>query len=414
MRIPLGAEWSPSRRVTSRRTGRERIFHLSPLAPPWRACKTPNRISIGDNHRATVSLSNNPWSKAVHRSMRFYSFDPLQDSRWDDLVTSHPGASVFHQTSWLHALAMTYGYRPMVLTSAPPGERLRDGIVFCEVNSWITGSRLVSVPFADHLQPLLDRTTTSADWAEWMHGECSRRPWRYIELRPLSMQMHPSVPLVAGKSFWFHSLSLAPSLDQIFRNFHKSCIQRRIRHAEKEQLSYEKGSSRELQNAFYRLLMITRRRHRLLPQPRAWFRNLLACMGPNAEIRLARKEGVPIAAVLTIRHQRTVVYKYGCSNQSSHHCAGMPFLFWKLIAESKAEGAEQLDLGRTDVENKGLVEFKDRLGAIRSKSTYLRYRGREARSWMPSPQLAGAQDLFSLLPDVLSSGLGRLVYRHFA
>jgi len=67
------------------------------------------------------------------------------------------------------------------------------------------------------------------------------------------------------------------------------------------------------------------------------------------------------------------VYKYGCSDEKFHHLAGMPFLFWKLIEESKALGAEQIDFGRTDMDNDGLVEFKDRFGTTRQRLTYYRY-----------------------------------------
>jgi len=41
----------------------------------------------------------------------------------------------------------------------------------------------------------------------------------------------------------------------------------------------------------------------------------------------------------------------------------MPFLFWKLVEERKASGAERIDLRRTNIENEGVVGFKDRLGA---------------------------------------------------
>src|ERR1700729_3992442 len=99
--------------------------------------------------------------------MHLYTLDPILDSRWDDLVASQPKASVFHHTRWLKALAGTYSYRPIVLTSSPPGERLFEGIAFCEVRSWITGSRLVSLPFADHCEPLLDETADSCEFTEW-------------------------------------------------------------------------------------------------------------------------------------------------------------------------------------------------------------------------------------------------------
>ena len=87
--------------------------------------------------------------------MQLHTLDPMIDRRWDDLVASHAKASVFHQSGWLRVLAKTYGYRPVVLTSTPAVTcRFRTAVVFCEVKSWITGSRLVSLPFADHAEPL--------------------------------------------------------------------------------------------------------------------------------------------------------------------------------------------------------------------------------------------------------------------
>jgi len=344
--------------------------------------------------------------------MQLYILDPMQDSRWDDLAASHPRASVFHQMGWLKSLARTYGYRPIVLTSTPPGKPLSDGIAFCEVKSWITGSRLVSLPFADHCEPLLNEIGDFVEFTKWIRSEYRQQSWKYIELRPCSWEVHSDSLLVMSQSFWFHTLNLTPSLDKIFHDLHKNCIQRRIRRAEHEQLLYEKGCSEGILEDFYRLLMITRRRHQILPQPRVWFQNLVACMSPNVEIRLARKNGIPIAAIFTLRHNRTVVYKYGCSDENYHHLGGMPFLFWKLIEESRASGAEQIDFGRTDLENEGLTEFKDRLGASRSRLTYLRYPESEKGQDLVASYLPSMRRLFSILPDALSSRAGTLLYRH--
>ena len=344
--------------------------------------------------------------------MQLHILDPTLDSRWDDLVGSHSRASVFHQSGWLKALAMTYGYRPLVLTSTPEGRPLSDGVVFAEVKSWITGSRLVSLPFADHCEPLLDGAGDLFDLSAWIGAECQIHDWKYVELRPLSWELRSDALLEPSHSFWFHTLNLTQSIGQIFDSFHKNCIQRRIWRAERAQLSYEKGCSEEILGDFYRLLMITRRRHQLLPQPLAWFQNLIACLGPNLDIRVVRKDGAPIAAILTLRHGFNVVYKYGCSDESSHHLAAMPFLFWKLIEESKAEGAEQIDFGRTDLDNEGLIAFKDRFGTTRRRLTYLRYPESEADKSAVVPQLPAARRLFSVLPDALSSRAGRLLYRH--
>jgi len=344
--------------------------------------------------------------------MHLYTLDPLSESRWSDLVATHPKASAFHQTGWLKALAKTYGYRVVAVTSTPPGEPLSNGLVFCEVRSWITGNRLVSLPFTDHAEPLLSGNSATLEFTEWMREEYRQRKLRYVELRPCSGVVDSRFPLLPSQSFWLHTLDLTPSAEQLFRNLHKSCIQRRIRHAERQQFSYEKGSSQELLDEFYKLLLISRRRFRLLPQPRTWFENLMGCMKPNAEIRLLRKDGVAVAAILTLRHQKTVVYKYGCSDEEYHRLAGMPLLFWKLIEESKAEGAEKIDFGRTDIDNDGLIRFKGHFGAVSQSLKYFRY-AEKARERTPArTDSPVARALFSALPDALSSRTGRLVYRH--
>jgi lipid II:glycine glycyltransferase (peptidoglycan interpeptide bridge formation enzyme) len=268
------------------------------------------------------------------------------------------------------------------------------------------------LPFADHSEPLVADGTDVFKLKEWIRVQCIEQHHKYVENRPLSWKVEPNSPLAAGQSFWFHTLSLEPSTEQLFRGLHKSCFQRRIRRAEHEQLSYEKGRSVELIDDFYKLLLITRRRHQLLPQPRAWFQNLVSCMSPNVEIRLARKDGKPIASILTLSHRGTVVYKYGCSDEEFHRLGAMPLLFWRLIEESKAAGFEQIDFGRTDLGNAGLIEFKDRLGASRRQITYLRYPKDLNRRGVVEKCLPLMRPLFSVLPDALSSLAGRMLYRH--
>ena len=192
---------------------------------------------------------------------------------------------------------------------------------------------------------------------------------------------------------------------------HRSCIQRKIRRAEREGLSYEAGRSAELLHEFYQLLLVTRKRLRILPQPRSWFRNLLNCAGDDLKIRVARKDGIPIASVLTLRHRRSVVYKYGCSRDQFHKLGAMPFLFWRMIEESKDCGAETIDFGRSDLRSDGLILFKDRLGANKRLLTYYRYPScseREAKKWDSET----ARQLVSLLPEAICGTVGRILYRH--
>ena len=324
----------------------------------------------------------------------------------------HPNASVFHQRGWLEALSRTYGYEPYVLTSAPFGETLENGIVVCRVSSWVTGTRIVSLPFSDHCEPLLREGDGIEEFARWMREACDLQQWRYVELRPLLADYHAWDSLHPSSSYWFHELELRPELHEIFGRLHKNSFQRKVQRAKREQLGYESGCSERLMEEFYGLLLLTRKRHQLLPQPRAWFRNLLECMRDNLQVRVVRKDAVPVAGMLTLRHGSSVVYKYGCSDERFHNLGGMPFLLWKLVEESKASGAEKIDFGRTDLDNAGLIAFKDRLGARRKLLTYYRYAKTRKRGLASLRDSRAVRQLFSFLPETVSSAAGRMLYRH--
>jgi len=335
--------------------------------------------------------------------------NPLSESRWEDLVARHPRSSVFHQKGWMEALLRTYGYEPLVLTSSPAGEPLQNGVLFCRVSSWLTGKRLVSLPFSDHCDPLFENSEEYDVITSWLQAERARENLKYVELRPLSAAPLEETGFGSSHQYWLHKLNLNNSLEDIFKHFHKDSIQRKIRRAEREKLSCDFGRSEQLVQDFYRLLLITRRRHHLPPQPRKWFLNLAECMGPKMQILVARKDGIAVAAMLVLSHRTSVVYKYGCSNDKFHHLGGMPFLFWKLIEQRKAAGMEEIDFGRSDLDQESLITFKNRFGARGQLLTYYRYPDVKREE---IAEHKAFRRFLSILPDTVLSATGRLLYRH--
>jgi len=347
--------------------------------------------------------------------MGFHTINPLVDNRWDDLVAKHELSSAFHQRGWLEALHRTYNYQPFVVSSSAPGEALNNGIALCRVSSWITGTRLVSLPFTDHFEPVLSDGRNSeivTALTTWLRQECDRRHCRYVELRTNACDAGADQLFKKERRYYLHRLDLTPSIETIFAKCHKDCVQRRVRHAERERLSYESDNHDGIVDEFYHLLTMTRRRHRLVPQPRSWFRNLVDCMGDAIRIRLARKNGRPIAAILTMAHKSSIIYKYGCSDARYHRLGGVPFLLWKLIEESKASGAQEIDFGRTDFDNPSLVVFKDRFGTKKSLHTYLCYRPAVRLESVGRWASQKIRQVVPVLPDVVLPLAGSVIYRH--
>ena len=346
--------------------------------------------------------------------MTTYKINPLEDTRWAEFVERHPRASVFHTTGWLRGLHRTYGYEPVVFTTSPPGATLTNGIAFCRIRSWLIGCRLVSLPFSDHCDPLVESPADCKEIFSSLHRSLNEERLKYIEVRPLRSGLIEEFSMERSNLFNIHTLDLRPPLERLFRAFQKDSIQRKIRRAEREGLGYEEGNSEGLLSKFFRLFLLTRRRHNLPPQPVEWFRNLIASLRNQLTIRVAVHGGVPIASILTLSHRNTLVYKYGCSDARYHHLGGMPFLFWKAIQESKEQGLYTLDFGRSDAANEGLNRFKDQFGAARSTLTYGRICVSHARRVDEGFLMQVAKPIFAHMPNVVLTAAGRLLYRHIA
>jgi hypothetical protein len=339
------------------------------------------------------------------------SLDPLTDPRWPEFLAWHPQVSIFHTQGWLRALKMTYGFEPVVFTTSA-GPQLSDGVVFCHVRSPITGRRLVSLPFSDHCQPLASGEALRAICAEASQQQEGLR-LRYVEMRPRSWE-----PGRAGNRFGlservsFQTIDLRPGLPVLYKGMHESCIRRKIKRAEREGLTYETGRSDDLLEKFRKLLFLTRRRHKLPPQPAAWFRNLADCLGNSLQLHMLSKDGMPAASIVTLHHGREVVYKYGCSDPQFNNLGGTPWLFWKVIQQAKQEGAELFDLGRSDYSDPGLIAFKEHLGASSTELHYYRSPAPAARAPRQSRVRDWAGDILARLPDTLLGATGQLLYRH--
>jgi Acetyltransferase (GNAT) domain len=338
-------------------------------------------------------------------------FDPCVDARWLPFVRRFTRATIFHCVSWLQALRQTYGFRTMAVGRVSSSGTLSSGVLFCEIRSWLTGNRLVSLPFSDHCEPLVENRDELRLLLAYVSQQRKKRNWRYIEIRPVSPEYSDAVGGTHPR-FVLHRLDLRPTTEELFRKLHADSIRRKIQKAEKSGLTIKSGRSDGLLADFFRLHVLTRKRQLSPPHPIAWFRNVLKCLGDSACIRIAYVEETPAAAVFTLANEATVVYKYGCSDEQFHRLGAMPFVFWDMIREAKRTDKEELDLGRSDLNNPGLITFKERWGAQGRPLIYSRSPAagnvleHSAGSGRPFKQL------LRYCPDWLLIGAGKFLYPH--
>jgi hypothetical protein len=340
--------------------------------------------------------------------------DPLEDSRWQRLVDRHPNASVFHTRAWLEALRQTYGYKPVVFTTSPPTGELGNGLLLCRVRSWLTSPRMVSLPFSDHCEPLC--TFEEIEFlTRYLQCELDHQNWKYLEIRPLNWGLTgagKACGFQAIATYYIHRIDLRQTLRDLFHTFDKDSIQRRVRRAERSGLVEKCGRSEELLQDFFRLSVLTRRRHRLPPQPYAWFRNLIQCFGDALEIRAAYVGKTPVASILTLRFKETAYYKYGSSDARFHYLGAMPFLLWNAISKAKTSGAAVFDLGRTDPIDSGLLTFKNKWVREPQPLVYWKFPTSPGDSTGLEWKINLVKRIVSYTPNRFLTVAGRLIYPH--
>jgi len=349
--------------------------------------------------------------------MSVYQCDPIHDPRWAQFIRNHHKSSVFHTVEWLRTLKETYRYEPVVFTTSPENEPLRNGIVVCRVQSWLTGRRLVSLPFSDHCEPLFDSFDNNEFAAVLDHVLQHLRQESYgsLSIRPIS-----SLPVeilqkrsgIAAGEYCFHTIDLEPDLDTIYGSFDKDSIQRRIRRAERAGIMEKCGQSDELLKTFYCLFLETRRRQRVPPTPFSWFKNLARELGQSFEVRVAYKDQTALAAIICLQFGDIGYYKYGSSDYRFNQFGATPWLFWRAISSAKLKGARRFDLGRTEMTNTGLLVFKNHWDPNPKKLTYWEFLSGSQKRMSRPREGSWSKIMFSILPAHLQKWVGEFIYPH--
>jgi hypothetical protein len=303
----------------------------------------------------------------------------------------------------------------VAFTTSSPTDELKNGLVFCRINSWLTGRRLVSLPFSDHCEPLCNSTEELNFLIRYLQTSVEHQNWKYLEVRSVYEnfgQLGGGVGFRPGAKYFLHTLDLRPNLDEVFENLDKDSVQRRIHHAERVGLIEKCGRSEELLKEFYNLFAITRGRHQLPPTPYAWFRNLIQSQGNALEIRLAYRDETSAAAILTLRFRDVLYYKYGCSDVRLNKLGATPWLLWRAISAAKFSGAIEFDMGRTEESNAGLLAFKKHWVPVPKQLVYWNFPHVSGVGPVGGWKVKMAKHVFSCMPRKLLAVTGRLIYRH--
>ena len=336
--------------------------------------------------------------------------DPTQIPDWDQILLNTPGYSFFHSVSWSRVLQESYGYRPKYFTEMKEG-RFSVLIPIMEVNSFLTGKRGVSLPFTDSCEPIIEESQKAPEiWAEIL-ASGANQGWKSLEMRSENSFLPDPPP---ATSFFSHLLDLSGAEKNLFATFRDS-TRRNIKKAVRQGIEVRICDTFEAMKEFYRLLCLTRKRHGLPPQPVYFFKSIYENIISQQKglIALADYKKQCIAGAVFFHFGETGIFKYGASDKNFQQFRANNLVMWEGIKWHLKKNVKNLSLGRTERDNRGLLQFKSGWGAKQGIINYFNYDFRKQGFLSAAPRLTGIPNkIFTYFPSPLSRIAGIIFYKH--
>ncbi len=347
--------------------------------------------------------------------MSIVCLNPQTDPLWWRLIEQHQ-SSVFHSPEWVQVLAETYGLEINAYMMLDGMGEPRAGIPFCQIAD-ITGKRIVTLPFSDYCDPLInDRDHWNCLIEKLLSEQCTIIVRCLYNNLPLADERFT----LAKQAKW-HGLDLRPDLDTLWHSLHDSS-RRAIKKAQREEVVVRIAQREEELRAFFDLhLRIRKYKYRLLAQPYRFLENIWHQFveKKSGSLLVAVHQGNIVGGALFLEWKDTLYYKFNASASADLGHRPNDLLIWEGIKYGKTKGYTYLDLGLSDQDQEGLVRFKRKFATDEKTISFLRY----TPNGVPVLQdnqvrnlLAKLTSLFTLesVPDNVTDRAGEILYRFFA
>lgn len=279
------------------------------------------------------------------------TYDGGRANQWDAFVRKEPSASFFHLSGWMRVMERTFGYRVCALYSERDGEITGVLPLFLTEN-WITGSCLISTPFAVYggiAASDLESFTLLLEHAKRMAVE---ENVQYLELRnregETQTQFHPSSRHVT------FTCELYPDPEVNLKRLPRD-TRYMIRKAVKLGLTGRHGI--EQLGEFYDLFAINLRKHGTPAFPKELLTNLIEEFREEIDLLMVYSEGKAVSGVLTFLFGDTVLPYYSGATPEAARLAANNFLYWELMRWAAERGYRYFDFGRSKT-GTGAYQFK--------------------------------------------------------
>ncbi len=343
--------------------------------------------------------------------------NPLTDPAWDTFVHQHPHGAHVHLSNWQRAVEHTFPHmRGYGLAVVDESGRILAGLPIYHVKSWLTGDRLVSIPFANFSDPLVN---SNEEWQMVLQAAKDLAGELQVERIELKLRKTGSLPEIGSwqksVNYQTHAIQLNQPIESLFKQFHKSCVQRQIRKTQAAGLTFRVGRDEQDWRSFYEIYLSHRRHRGLPPQPFAFFKALYENLAGTLQLFLAETEGAIVGGMYVFTFGQTMLADTLATRDDLKELNLPIFLYWQALRIAYDQGCKEFNFGRTSVANTSLADHKRKWATEVEDLIDLQYqsRGRQKPKRREESILyKSARLMLSNAPFPAFQMLGKAAYRH--
>jgi CelD/BcsL family acetyltransferase involved in cellulose biosynthesis len=351
------------------------------------------------------------------------AIDPVKDSRWDAFVQNHPFGWVCHLSGWKQVLEKSFpqmkGHYFVLLDDT--NTRIKAGIPVFAVNSWLTGKRLVSIPFATFCDPLISNNDEMSILLGAAKDLAEKIGAAYIEVRTKASSeiIESNAQLGKIEKFKQHSLFLNGDPESLMKSFHNTSVRQKVRKASRTNLKVRITNEARDIETFYKLYSNTRKFNGLPALPFFFIQSIFREFLPEKRVVLlmAELEAKLIAAMVLYKYKDRVSAEFLGWDRRSIKFQPSVFIYWEAIKMAQEEGYRVFDFGRTDGRNQSLMDFKGHWGTEVTglPNYYYQINGSKLTEKIDKSFANSlARKVFRSVPNIFYLPLGNFCYRHMS
>lgn len=350
--------------------------------------------------------------------LRVRAIDPCQEKAWDQFVDGHPFGWVTHLSEWKEVMARSFQHVEPHYLALFERDRIIAGLPLFLVKSWLTGNKLISVPFGTLcdvlvLDPMQFKMLLEASLVLLKKQHAS-----FLELRTLlSAEFIHDQRLGVQRYYQHHFIRLNGDPETLKKSFHRTCVRQKIQRARICGIKVRVAKHERDLQTFFKLYVLTRRRLGLPTQPYIFFKAIWDVCSPSGKVELliAEHEDRPLAGLINFKYKSRVSAEFAASDPASLHMSPNHILFWETIRMACRDGFKVFDFGRTNPTNLDLMNFKRRWGSEVIELAHFYYPNKVCEKKLRKENTLKfklAKMMCVKSPDYAFEALGEFLYRH--